>query len=145
MTVSPQSFERASIAMPAPASTKAVFTNWGEGSASLWGQHPLKLTHTLHNSPLFSRSALIELIEAYPRENYALVHMGGQKDSRLWQEGDRQPQGWPIIEAIGRGRMWLNLRDVSTIDIDTSSARRDVRDTANASPASTPRAAHAAF
>jgi hypothetical protein len=94
-----------------------VLPAWADEAPKLWGSQPLKLPHTLHASPLFSRAALIDLIETYPRSHYALIHMGGQKDRRLWQEGEIGGlSGAQVFEAIANGRMWLNLRDVSTLD-----------------------------
>lgn len=112
-------------ALIAPIDTFAPLTNeteppiapWPAETAQLWGRRPLALAHTLHNAPLFSRAALIDLIETYPRSHYALVHMGGEQDRRHWQEGDIGGLGGAqVFEAIARGRMWLNLRDVSSLD-----------------------------
>ncbi len=90
---------------------------WTPETSALFGHAPLKLGHSLHTSPLFSRKTLIDLIEAYPRSHYALVHMGEQKDKRLWQEGEiGSLKGADVFDAIAKGRMWLNLRDVSTVD-----------------------------
>jgi hypothetical protein len=101
-----------------PAANAALLPPWKPETARLWGSRPLALPHTLHTSPLFSRQALIDLIETYPRSHYALVHMGGQKDRRLWQEGDiGSLKGAQVFEAIAKGRMWLNLRDVSSLDV----------------------------
>lgn len=98
-------------------SRTALLENWDPTYGALWGHAPLKIGHTLHKSPLFSRQALIDLIESYPRDHYALVHMGEQKDRRLWREGDPGGlKGAGIFEAIEKGRMWLNLREVSKID-----------------------------
>jgi hypothetical protein len=94
-----------------------LMPGWQAPNAALWGHVPQKIDHTLHRSALFSRAALIDLIETYPRDHYALVHMGGQKDRRLWREGEvGNLKGAQIFEAIEKGRMWLNLRDVSTLD-----------------------------
>jgi Cupin-like domain len=95
----------------------ALLPAWSAHTAQLWGHQPIKLPHTLHSSPLFSRDALIELIETYPRSHYALVHMGEQKDRRQWREGEIGGlKGAQVFEAIQKGRMWLNLRDVSNLD-----------------------------
>ena len=105
------------VAVQAGAVMTSLLTPWAPETRALWGNAPLKLGHTLNTSPLFSRQALVDLIDAYPRSHYALVHMGGQKDKRLWQEGEiGSLTGADVIEAIAKGRMWLNLRDVSTID-----------------------------
>ncbi len=94
-----------------------IFSDWDESASQLWGHHPIKLHHTLHQSELFSRQTLAELIEAYPRDRYALVQMGAREERRLWREGDiGELSGEEVIQAIEQGRMWLNLRDVSGID-----------------------------
>jgi hypothetical protein len=94
-----------------------LFPDWKQENTQLWGHQPQKIQHTLHQSPLFSRAALIDLIENYPRDHYALVHMGEQKNRRLWREGETGGlSGAQIFEAIAHGRMWLNLREVSKLD-----------------------------
>lgn len=94
-----------------------VFTDWTTESAALWGNHPARLSHSLHHSPLFSRTALAELVSAYPREHYSLVETGGLADKQLWREGDKgQLSGEQVIAAIERGRMWLNLRHLVEVD-----------------------------
>ena len=94
-----------------------LLSPWSAETPQLWGHVPMRLHHSLHTSPLFSREALAELIETYPRSHYALVNMGGQKDKRLWREGEiGNLKGVDVIEAIKNGRMWLNLRDVSALD-----------------------------
>ena len=94
-----------------------IFTEWDETSAALWGQQPMRLEHRLHRSPLFSRAALATLIESYPRSHYSLVHMGAPGQRRFWREGEiGEVSGEGVIRAIEAGRMWLNLRNVDTID-----------------------------
>jgi hypothetical protein len=95
-----------------------IFSQWPRDIQSTWGQQPLCLQHRLHKDPLFSLNALADLIDGYPREHYALVEMGAQGTSRrLWREGDiGSLSGAKVIEAIARGRMWLNLRNVGKID-----------------------------
>ena len=34
-----------------------VFTNWDDTHSALWGHQPIKLTHRLDRSPLFSPEA----------------------------------------------------------------------------------------
>jgi hypothetical protein len=94
-----------------------ILTRFTGRDALLWGHQPLKLTHGLDDHALFSRSALIRLIETYPREHYSLIAMGAKGDSRLWQEGDLAgASGETVLAAITQGRMWLNLRNVSGVD-----------------------------
>jgi hypothetical protein len=72
----------------------------------------------MHESPLFERAALAALIDAYPRSHYDLIHMSAQNgDRRYWKEGDLNGlPGEQVIGAISKGRLWLNLRNVSEAD-----------------------------
>jgi hypothetical protein len=102
-----------------PTETPAapLFADWQPQHAGLWANAPLRLRHRAHERQLFSRDSLAELINRYPREHYALVHMGAQGDRRLWREGDLSGlAGHKVIDAIANGRMWLNLRRVSAVD-----------------------------
>ena len=94
-----------------------IFTDWSPKHASLWGNVPLVLRHELHKHELFSRDTLAKLIETYPREHYALVYMGEQKDKRFWREGDFGGlSGHEVMEAIANGRMWVHLFRVNQND-----------------------------
>ena len=94
-----------------------LFTSWNETHSALWGNRPLRLEHRLHQMPLFSREALADLIDRYPREQYSLVHMGAAGQRRFWREGETGGlPGEAVIGAIEQGRMWLNLRNVDTVD-----------------------------
>lgn len=94
-----------------------IFTNWDSTHSALWGRHPLHLAHRLNAMPLFSREALAELIDRYPRSHYGLVHMGASNQRRFWREGEiGDLPGKAVIESIASGRMWLNLRNVDTVD-----------------------------
>ena len=60
---------------------------------------------------------LARLIESYPREHYSLVKTGARGSSRVWREGDiGNLSGREVIEAISRGGLWLNMRDVGSVD-----------------------------
>lgn len=94
-----------------------ILTNFSGRDALLWGHQPLKVTHDLGDQALFSRAALARLIETYPREHYGLIAMGGTGDSKLWQEGDLGgASGEAVLDAIEKGRLWLNLRNVSGVN-----------------------------
>ena len=96
---------------------EALFTDWNATNAALWGHQPQRLDHRLHRMPLFSRDALADLIDRYPRALYSLVHMGAAGQRRFWREGELGGlSGEAAITAIEQGRMWLNLRNVDTVD-----------------------------
>jgi hypothetical protein len=97
--------------------TDKVFTNWDDTHSALWGHQPIELQHQLHNAPLFAMEMLAKLIEGYPRDHYSLVQTGARGSGRVWREGEIGDLGGrEVIEAISRGGLWLNLRDVGAID-----------------------------
>ena len=55
-----------------------IFTSWEPRHTELWGNQPLRLSHSLHEHELFSRQSLARLIESYPPKAYMLVAMGAQ-------------------------------------------------------------------
>lgn len=96
---------------------QTIFTEWTPAMTAAWADAPLSARHRLDTHPLFSFEALAELIERYPREHYALVHMGAQGGRREWREGDIGGlPGAEVIGAIKAGRMWLNLRNIGAVD-----------------------------
>ncbi|MCE4222453.1 hypothetical protein HCU64_01700 [Methylobacterium sp. C25] len=98
-------------------SSPAIFTDWNDTHLALWSHQPLRLQHRLHEMPIFSKDALADLIDRYPREQYGLVHMGAAGQRRFWREGEiGNMPGAGVIDAIEKGRMWLNLRNVDTVD-----------------------------
>ena len=97
--------------------TAAFLQPLRDRETGLWGHQPLRLGHGLHQSPLFGRERLARLIETYPREHYALIAMGGAAEAKAWREGDLGgARGEEVLDAIGQGRLWLNLRNVSGVD-----------------------------
>lgn len=97
--------------------TQPFFKTWDETHSALWGHQPIRLSHELHKRPLFSMDTLAALIERYPREHYSLIQTGGRRSKRLWREGEiGNLRGHQVIEAISRGELWLNLRNVGLVD-----------------------------
>jgi hypothetical protein len=97
--------------------TGKIFSTWDETHSELWSHQPIRLEHEMHKSPAFSMDELAQLIESYPREHYSLVKTGAKGSSRVWREGDiGKLSGRQVIEAISRGGLWLNMRDVGSVD-----------------------------
>jgi Cupin-like domain len=97
--------------------TGKIFSKWDETHSELWSHQPIRLEHEMHKSPAFSMDDLARLIENYPREHYSLVKTGARGSSRVWREGDiGNLSGRQVIEAISRGGLWLNMRNVGSID-----------------------------
>ena len=96
---------------------QAIFTEWNDTHTALWGHTPLRMQHRLHEMPLFSEAALADLVDRYPREQYSLIHMGASGQRKYWREGETGGlSGAQVIEAIAKGRMWLNMRNVAQVD-----------------------------
>ena len=95
-----------------------IFKSWSDEQTSGWGTRPLAFATALHELPLFSDDVLSDLIDRYPKQNYALVHMGARGEKRqYWREGDIGAlSGREVMSRIAGGRMWLNLRNVSDVD-----------------------------
>jgi len=97
--------------------TGKIFERWDETHSELWSHQPIRLDHEMHKSPAFSMDELAQLIESYPREHYSLVKTGAKGSSRVWREGDiGNLSGRQVIEAISRGGLWLNMRNVGAVD-----------------------------
>jgi hypothetical protein len=107
----------ATIGESATMMTSQVFTSWDPTHSTLWGHQPIKLSHGLHQSPLFSREALAELIQRCPREHYSLIQTGPKGGKRVWREGEIGSfNGEQVMRAIAGGGLWLMMRDVGAID-----------------------------
>ena len=108
---------QAKASRSATMTTGKIFSKWDETHSELWSHQPIRLEHEMHKSPAFSMDDLAKLIESYPREHYSLVKTGARGSSRVWREGDiGNLSGRQVIEAISRGGLWLNMRDVGAVD-----------------------------
>jgi hypothetical protein len=118
----------------------SIFTSWEPKHTELWGNQPIRLSHRLHEHPLFSREALAQLIESYPPKAYMLVAMGAQGEEKLWREGEiGSLSGEQVIDSIAAGRMWLNLIRVNG---DRPALRRAARRHLRRDRAARPRLHH---
>jgi len=96
--------------------TKTI-TDWKPEYAGVFANEPLLLHHRLKESGLFEREYLGGLIDRCPETSYNLNTMGYDPENPVWREGAiRGMKGVDVIDAIERGRMWLNLRQVENID-----------------------------
>ncbi len=97
--------------------TADVFTNWTAETQAVWGKAPVKTRHSLHTDPLFSMEAIADLIDRFPREQYALVSRREVDGRRYQDEGDFGGlKGKDVLEAVAQGKFWINLRHVPVVD-----------------------------
>ena len=94
-----------------------ILTDWDDSHCKLWSHRPIRLEHSMHRLSAFAIDDLARLIETYPREHYSLVKTGANGARRISREGEiGRLSGGQVIEAIARGGLWLNLRNVTAID-----------------------------
>lgn len=103
--------------MNSMAPTQDLLTDWQPRHAQLFGQHAIKLQHRLAETGLFTREALGRLIERCPPDHYGILSMGLDKTKSEKIHGEFGGcSGIEVIEAIERGRMWLNMRRIMDFD-----------------------------
>lgn len=96
---------------------QTILTDWKSDFVPKYGNETLVLKHRLHESELFTKEVLGELIDRYPVEHYSLNTMGYDPENPEWREGTIEGfSSENVFEAIEAGRMWLNLRCVDQVD-----------------------------
>jgi hypothetical protein len=93
--------------------SKDLIAGWQPQHELLFGRHAIKVRHRLAESGLFTREALGKLIERCPQHELGLESMcvETERPDRMFGElGDAS--GLQAIDAIEKGRMWMNIRRV---------------------------------
>lgn len=97
--------------------TTTYFKNWDESHSQLFGRHPIKIGHRLLESGLFREERLASVIDGLPSSHYNLNSMGTDYKDPQWREGYlATASGKEVIDAIKRGRVWLNIRRIQDVD-----------------------------
>ena len=92
---------------------KDLISNWELRHNSLFGLELIKLNHRLIETGLFSREVLGKVIERCPAEHLGIRAMGTEIDDPKRMEGELgAATGMEAIQAIEKGRMWMNIRRV---------------------------------
>ncbi len=100
---------------------ESIISDWKPEYAEDFSQVSLLLHHRLSETGLFTKERLSQLIDLYPDQKYNITTMGYDLENPLWREGTKEDlTGIEVIDAIERGRMWLNLRAVETVDPEYS-------------------------
>ncbi|MEO0329953.1 MAG: hypothetical protein AAF217_15330 [Pseudomonadota bacterium] len=98
---------------------KSIISDWKPEYSKTFSKSALHLQHRLAETGLFTRENLSKLIDKCPKSNYNLTTMGYDYNNPEWREGViRKTSGSEVIDAVERGRMWLNLRQVEGFDED---------------------------
>ncbi len=106
---------------------KSIITDWQPEYAKIFSKQSLLLHHRLKETGLFERDYLAGLIERCPESNYNINTMGYDPENPTWREGTKTGMsGHDVIDAIERGRMWLNLRQLEKVDPDFDRLLTDI-------------------
>ena len=89
----------------------AIFQSFDKGAQALWGNHPLRLKHNVHERPMFTDEGLAQIIDSLPDELISIVTMGAdQRGPRDWSYCRRNGlSGASLIESVKQGRIWINI------------------------------------
>jgi hypothetical protein len=92
--------------------------DWQADTAAQFGGRPLRLGHTLHQSPLFSDAALARLIEGSAREDYYVNTMDVTSHNvRSRREGAIVDiSGAEVLEAVRSGQIWILVQNPGKVD-----------------------------
>ncbi|MBM3485050.1 MAG: hypothetical protein FJX67_00225 [Alphaproteobacteria bacterium] len=86
---------------------------WGEAEASAFGRDVLVARHRLASLALFTDDGIVELLDRHPRENLCVMTMGDDPRRPDWRQGDASGlDGARLLEAVRKGRLWLNIKRV---------------------------------
>lgn len=98
-------------------SAPRVITDWDSPKVQAFGREAQSFRHELHERPMFSRDALVEVLDRYPRERLGVFTMGEDPvDWRTWRRGVANGlTGDQLMRAAEEGRIWLNLRAVNHV------------------------------
>ena len=92
-----------------------ILLDWDSQKAADFGKRPIVAHHNLHQRPMFSDEGLADLLDRYPRDAFNLYTMGNDRsDKSSFRKGvPGDLSGAEIMEAVKRGRLWINLRNAN--------------------------------
>ena len=88
------------------------------GQRQAFGHKPQVVAHHLHQSELFDDACLAALIDKYPRKWLQAFTMGTNPECRKdWAAVEiGEISGTEILQAVMRGRLWLNILNTQEVD-----------------------------
>lgn len=90
-----------------------IISNWEPRHERLFGTEMVKLNHRLRESGLFTRDAVARLIERCPEHELGLESMSEDPNRKERLHGILGgASGMDAIDAIEKGRIWMNIRRV---------------------------------
>ncbi len=110
MIAAPQNISANLAASPLDYSTPRI--RWSPEDYAAFGRKTQLFDHSYNQLPLFEKSALIALLDTYPRSCLQAFTMGTDKTNRTeWKSVDIHPDstGKDLWNAVEKGRLWLNI------------------------------------
>lgn len=86
--------------------------DWSPADYEAFGRKTQLFSHSYDQLPLFETSALVSLLDSYPRSALQAFTMGTDPQQRSdWQCVDIAPKssGEDLWRAVEKGRLWLNI------------------------------------
>lgn len=89
--------------------------NWPDNAKRRFGSEILHATHDLDTQAAFADDGLVALLDGYPREDLGIWTFGahGEGEAPAIRGSAAAATGAEIMEAIHRGKIWLNLREAN--------------------------------
>jgi len=99
--------------MNSMAMNNDIIANWEPRHALLFGHEIVKLNHRLQETGMFTREAVGQLVERCPDNELGLESMSEDTTNPHRLYGIRgEASGMEVIEAVERGRIWMNIRRI---------------------------------
>lgn len=93
-----------------------ILTSWTDELSQSFGKKPFLTDHNLHEREMFSDAGIADMLDRYPRDELNLYTMNDDPTNagRVFRRGEAgNLTGAEILQAIHRGRLWLNVRAVN--------------------------------
>jgi hypothetical protein len=100
------------------AGPASVVFNANDAALLSSGSHTVIATHSLATNPLFTDDSLEAILDDYPSEKLFVLTMGtdptnSSENERLDRSG---VSGAELLAAVRKGRMWLNVTGIDSVD-----------------------------
>lgn len=89
-----------------------TIADWPKDISTRFAKETIIVDHRLHSRSMFTDDGLASLLDRYPREKLGVFTMGSDPvDWRSWTVGRAGDlSGANLLDAVKKGRIWLNLR-----------------------------------
>jgi hypothetical protein len=94
---------------------RPVFQDVDRRQVAMWGNHTVRMRHTLAGRDLFSDESLAHLIETIDPRSVVINTMGD--DVSTWGHCDASGlPGSTVLDAVRNGRIWINMMAIEKVD-----------------------------